>query len=162
MTTATVRYITNGSTVNWQGSQAIGVPASLYAAQLPEAVYWLSRIFDPVAQPTAPAPAQEGVTQAQQDVEKRANFFSQWKEKLSKPEVSQRVVENEDPLLGQQAQVIDIASGGFLVSQFPNVSPTAAGMRIIETYCVDMDAVHGQLNIIFAPPAPAPSPEPTP
>ena len=122
MTTATVRYITNGFTVNWQGSQAIGVPASLYAAEIPEAVYWLGRIFDPVAD-TSPPPASRAV--------------------------SPRVIENTDPLLGMEAMVTDIASGGFLVRQ----QGTSLTTRPIETYCVDMDAVHGQLNLIFSPPA---------
>jgi hypothetical protein len=118
-TSATVRYIANGYTVNWQGSQAIGVPASLYATSIPEAVYWLGRIFDPVAQPPVP-PATRAAP---------------------------RVVENTDPLLGTEAQITDIASGGFIVRQFPT-----AGGRLIETYCVDMDAVHGQLNLIFSAP----------
>jgi hypothetical protein len=135
MTTATVRYITNGFTVNWSGSQAIGVPASLYAASIPEAVYWLGRIFDPVGEPP-PAPPRGRAP-------------------------SPRIIENADPLLGTEAAVGDIASGGFLVRQ-----QAGAAMSVvpIETYCVDMDAVHGQLNLIFAPPAPtpAPTPEPTP
>ena len=128
MTTATVRYITNGYTVNWQGSQAIGVPASLYAGSIAEAVYWLGRIFDPVAQPAAPAPPAA-----------RA---------LGTP----RTIDNTDPLLGQQAQVIDIASGGFLVTQQP--SALTGGLRMIEVYCVDMDAVHAVLAQIYTPPPP--------
>lgn len=126
-TQTTVRYIANGYTVNWQGSQAIGVPASLYAVQIPEVVYWLERIFNPVADPTPP-PRSAARTP------------------------SPRVIENLDPLLGQEAYVSDIASGGFLVRQGP--TPGGSNMRMIETYCVDMDAVHGQLNLIFAPPAP--------
>ena len=122
MTTATVRYISNGYTVNWSGSQAVGVPASLYAASIPETVYWLGRIFDPVAQPPA---LQRGVTP--------------------------QIVENTDPLLGVEAVVSDIASGGFLVRQ---QSPTAA-FRPVETYCTNIDAVSDQLTQIFTPP-PAP------
>lgn len=119
-TQATVRYIQNGFTVNWSGSQAVGVPASLYAASIPEAVYWLGRIFNPVADASTP-PAK----------------------------VAPRVIVNDDPLLGQEAYVSDIASGGFLVKQglFPDAG------RPVEIYCVDMDAVHGVLNLIFAPPA---------
>jgi hypothetical protein len=120
MTTATVRYISNGFTVNWQGSQAIGVPASLYAATIPEAVYWLGRIFDPVAQP--PAQSRSAAPQ---------------------------IVENTDPLLGTEAAVTDIASGGFLVrQQSPTLTP-----RPIETYCANVDAVSDLLTLIFTPPA---------
>lgn len=121
MTTATVRYIANGYTVNWSGSQAIGVPASLYAASIPEAVYWLGRIFDPVGDPggaprNSPAP---------------------------------RIVESDDPLLGVEGIVSDIASGGFLVrQQTPNLS------RPVETYAATMDNVAQLLTVIFTPPPP--------
>ena len=125
MTTATVRYISNGYTVNWQGSAAIGVPASLYAASIPEAVYWLNRIFDPVSQPTAPTPPA-----------------------AREP----RIIDNDDPLLGQQGQVIDIASGGFLVTQ--QASVPGGGLRPIEIYCATMDAVAQVLTVIFTPPPP--------
>jgi hypothetical protein len=119
MTTATVRYITNGYTVNWSGSQAIGVPASLYAATIPEAVYWLGRIFDPVAQPPA-----------------------------LRAEPSPQVVENNDPLLGMEAVVSDIASGGFLVrQQSATLTP-----RPVETFCANVDAVSDLLTLIFTPP----------
>jgi len=120
MTTATVRYIANGFTVNWQGSQAIGVPASLYAATIPECVYWLGRIFDPVAQP----PAQQRGP-------------------------SPQIVENTDPLLGMEAAVTDIASGGFIVRQ----QGVALTTRPVETFCPNVDAVSDILTQIFTPPA---------
>jgi hypothetical protein len=129
MTTATVKYIANGYTVNWQGSQAVGVPASLYAAALPEAVYWLGRIFDPVATP----PAQSAAAAP----------------------VAPRSIENEDPLLGQQANVTDIASGGFIVAQMPSMF---GGGRIIETYAPTMDAVSDILTQIFTAPVPPENP----
>jgi len=122
MTQATVRYITNGYTVNWSGSQAVGLPASLYAASIPEAVYWLGRIFDPVSQ-SPPA----------------------------RREAEAQIVENNDPLLGMEAYVLDIASGGFLVrQQGPTLTP-----RPIETYCANIDAVSAMLTQIFTPPAEA-------
>jgi hypothetical protein len=93
----------------------------LDAASIPEAVYWLGRIFDPVAQPAAqvvdPVP---------------------------------QIVENNDPLLGMEAAVNDIASGGFLVRQ---QGPTLT-TRPVETFCPNIDAVSDMLNLIFAPPAP--------
>ena len=125
MTTATARYISNGFIVNWQGAGGGGVvvPPSVYAASVPEVVYWLGRIFDPVAASTPLS--------------------------RSKNPAPSTIVPADDPLLGQQASVEDVASGGFLVRQLPS----AAGAKFVETYCVDMDAVHGQLNLIFAPPA---------
>jgi hypothetical protein len=120
MTTATVRYIANGYTVNWQGSQSVGVPASLYASSIPEAVYWLGRIFDPVSQ-SPPLPRGGAAPQ---------------------------IVENNDPLLGVEAVVLDIASGGFLVrQQSPTMTP-----RPVETYCPNVDAVSDLLTQIFTPP----------
>src|SRR4051812_2691758 len=88
-TSATVRYITNGFTVNWQGSQAIGVPASLYAAQLPEAVYWLGRIFDPVA---APPPAAARQSQALTDLQRRREYLDQLQQRLDAPSISPMIV----------------------------------------------------------------------
>jgi len=123
MTTATVKYISNGFTVNWAGSQAVGVPASLFAASIAEAVYWLGRIFDPVAQPAA-----------------------------LRSDAVPRVIVSNDPLLGQQANVIDIASGGFLVTQLPNIT---AGGQIVETFAPTMDGVADLLTQIFTPPAAA-------
>lgn len=55
-------------------------------------------------------------------------------------------IENPDPLLGQQAEVTAVASGGFLVRQL-------APAPIIETYCVNMDAVSAALEAIYTPPA---------
>lgn len=126
MTIATVRYIANGFTVNWAGSQAVGVPASLYAATIPEAVYWLGRIFDPVA--AAPA--------------------SLTPKKAPAP----RIIDSADPLMGQEAQVTDVASGGFVVRQ--NSVP-GGGMRPYEAYSSTMDGVSDLLTQIFTPPAPA-------
>lgn len=122
MTQATVRYIQNGFMVNWPGGGGITVPPSLYAASVPEAVYWLNRIFDPISPPAAKAGGQA-------------------------PAPS--IIDNDDPLIGTEAMVSDVASGGFIVrQQTANLSG-----RPVEVYCVDMDAVHGQLNLIFAPPA---------
>jgi hypothetical protein len=121
MTTVNVKYIANGFTVNWQGSAVIGVPASLYAASVPEVIYWLGRVFDPVNAP----PAQRSV--------------------------APRAIVNTDPLLGQQANVIDIASGGFLVTQLP--SAAGNGVQMIETYAPTMDAVSDLLTQIFTAPA---------
>lgn len=125
MTTATARYIQNGFTVNWSGGMggAINVPANLYAASVPEIVYWLGRIFDPLADPGR---APNGAA------------------------VEPNIIESSDPLLGTEAQVSDVASGGFIVRQQSIMA------KAVEVYCVDMDAVHGQLNLIFAPP-PAPT-----
>jgi hypothetical protein len=119
MTTATVKYITNGYTVQSFGSPA--VPDSLYAATIPEVVYWLGRLFDPLA----PARLEAAGS------------------------VAPRIINNNDPLLGQQAQVETIASGGFLVRQFPN--PPIGG-QLVETYAVDLDAVSALLTQIFTPP----------
>lgn len=56
-------------------------------------------------------------------------------------------IENNDPLLGQEADVQLVESGGFLVRQlFP--------AKQVETYCVNMDAVSAALNAIYAPPTP--------
>jgi hypothetical protein len=125
MTQATVRYITNGYIVNWSGGSggSIVVPPSVYAGSVPEVVYWLGRIFDPVANP---GPMQRSAPE---------------------PQIIQPA---DDPLLGQQAQIIDIASGGFLVTQFPNLG---TGARAIEIFCTNMDAVSDTLTQIYTPPA---------
>jgi hypothetical protein len=59
-------------------------------------------------------------------------------------------IENTDPLLGHEAQVIPVASGGFLVRQLPG-----ANTGLVETYCPSMDEVSAALTAIFTPP-PAP------
>jgi len=56
-------------------------------------------------------------------------------------------ITNNDPTLGQQAEVSAVASGGFLVVQ----QPSATAQRI-EIYCVNMDAVSDVLNEIYATP----------
>jgi len=45
--TASVRYIANGYIITSQGGGA--VPATLYAATIPEVVFWLGKIFEPFA-----------------------------------------------------------------------------------------------------------------
>jgi len=62
-------------------------------------------------------------------------------------------ITNDDPMLGQQAEVTAVDSGGFLVVQ----QPSRVAQRI-ETYCVNMDAVSALLTQIFTPPAPPPPP----
>lgn len=130
MSSATVKYIANGYTVASFGSAA--VPATLYAASIPEVIYWLGRLFDPLA-PAAMAQSSGNAATP-----------------------TPRVIENDDPLLGQQAQVETIASGGFLVRQLPSMG---AGGQIVETYAVDMDAVSALLTQIFTAPEPPPEPE---
>jgi hypothetical protein len=56
-------------------------------------------------------------------------------------------IENDDPLLGQQADVTVVASGGFLVTQ---LSPA----KRVEVYCVSMDAVANALADIYLPGTP--------
>lgn len=58
-------------------------------------------------------------------------------------------IKNDDPLLGQQAEVSAVEAGGFLVLQQPGKSAER-----IETYCVNMDAVSAALTAIFTPPPP--------
>lgn len=124
MTTATVRYIANGYIVTSLGQTM--VPATLYAGTIPEVVYWLGKLFEPYAAAAAATLAT----------------------------VQPRSVENNDPLLGQEAQVTNVESGGFLVRQQPNF---ATGAKSIETYCVNMDAVSDQLTQIFTAPVVPPA-----
>ena len=44
---ANVRYVANGYIITSQGSAT--VPATLYAATIPEVVFWLNKIFAPFA-----------------------------------------------------------------------------------------------------------------
>jgi len=44
---ANVRYVANGYIITSQGSAT--VPATLYAATIPEVVFWLNKIFEPFA-----------------------------------------------------------------------------------------------------------------
>lgn len=126
MTTSNVRYITNGYIVTASG---LGVAAleSIYAATIPEVVYWLGRIFDPI------------------------NSATQSLSKAGPPNATPMIITPaDDPLLGQSAKVDTIASGGFLVTQFAGPVPSA---KHLEVYCPNMDAVSDALTAIFTPPA---------
>jgi len=46
MTTATVRYVANGYIITSSGPNTT-VPATLYAATIPEVVFWLGKVFEP-------------------------------------------------------------------------------------------------------------------
>jgi hypothetical protein len=59
---------------------------------------------------------------------------------------------NEDPLLHQEVQVSTVESGGFLVRQMPGATNAPAPVKMIDTYCVNMDAVSALLTAIFTPP----------
>jgi len=64
-------------------------------------------------------------------------------------------ITNDDPLLGQEAQVVPVESGGFVVRQFP--APNfPGGSKMIDTYCATMDAVSAVLTEIYTPPVPPP------
>lgn len=101
------------------------VPAQLYAGTIPEVVFWLGKVFEPYAPAAAAA----------------------------RNTVQPAVVENTDPLLNQEAVVSSVESGGFLVRQNPNFSMPDSN-KIIDTYCVSLDAVSDQLTLIFTPPPP--------
>jgi len=62
-------------------------------------------------------------------------------------------ITNDDPLLGQEAQVITVESGGFIVRQLPAPN-VPGGTKMIDTYCADMDAVSAVLTAIYTPPPP--------
>jgi hypothetical protein len=140
MTTATARYIWNGYIVTWSGTSGgsgLVVPPSVYALSVPEVMYWIARIFDPVANPSTTFKA------------------APERERTPAPSI---IEPPDDPLLGQQAQVIDVASGGFLVTQMPSI----AGAQFVEVYCADLDTVHAMLAQIFTQPAPPPLEEQAP
>lgn len=58
-------------------------------------------------------------------------------------------ITNVDPLLGHEAQVIPVESGGFLVRQMS--SGVNSPSQPVDTYAVDMDAVSAILTQIFTP-----------
>jgi hypothetical protein len=64
-------------------------------------------------------------------------------------------ITNVDPLLAQEAQIVRVESGGFLVRQVASAGngPTPTPTKSIETYASNMDAVSGLLTTIFTPPA---------
>lgn len=62
-------------------------------------------------------------------------------------------ISNSDPLLGQEAQVLVVESGGFLVRQLPAPN-VPGGTQMIDTYCPTMDAVSDLLTAIYTPPPP--------
>jgi hypothetical protein len=129
MSQATVKYISNGYTVVSLGNAV--VPDSLYAATIPEVVYWLGRLLDPLAPAGAEAaPARSCI-------------------KMPAPAIIDGA---DDPLQNQQAQVATIKSGGFVVTQLPNMN----GAELLDVYCVDMDAVSAALTAIYTPPAQEP------
>jgi hypothetical protein len=59
-------------------------------------------------------------------------------------------ITNTDPLLGLEVHVIAVESGGFLVRQTP--APNLEGVKTIETFCANMDAVSTLLGQIYTPP----------
>lgn len=61
-------------------------------------------------------------------------------------------IQNTDPLLGLEVQVTAVESGGFVVRQLP--APNLPGVQMIDTYCVNMDAVSTLLGQIYTPPSP--------
>ena len=125
MSQATVKYISTGYTVQSSGNAV--VPESLYAATIPEVVYWLNRLFNPLAPAGAQAaPARSCI-------------------KAPAPAIIDGA---DDPLQNQQSEVATIASGGFVVRQLPNVN----GAQLIDVYCVNMDAVSAALTAIYTPP----------
>ena len=88
MTIVNVKYITNGYIVRAFGSaQQLD---SVYAGTIPEVVYWVGRMFDPI---TGAAPP------------------------LTRTGPAPQIIDNTDPLLNQEAQVEKVASGGFLTRQ---------------------------------------------
>lgn len=58
-------------------------------------------------------------------------------------------ITNNDPLLGREATVVAIQSGGFMVRQQAGGSTPA---QEVETFCANMDAVANLLALIYAPP----------
>jgi hypothetical protein len=65
-------------------------------------------------------------------------------------------ISNSDPLLNQEVQVYTVESGGFLVRQMPGGFNGGAPAQMIDTYCVNMDAVADLLTQIYTPPPPPP------
>jgi len=61
-------------------------------------------------------------------------------------------ITNNDPLLGQEVQVVVVESGGFMVRQMPGGLNATTPTKMIDTYCVSMDAVSDLLGQIFAAP----------
>jgi hypothetical protein len=124
MIQANVKYISNGYIVTQLGALPPAID-TVYALTIAEVVYWLGKMFDPVA--GAPALAAQDAP-APSIIEPSA-----------------------DPLLGQLAMVATIASGGFLVTQVPSIG---SGAQFVEVYCVNMDAVSDALTQVFTPPPP--------
>lgn len=129
MTQATVRYIANGYVVQSAGGPAF--PALLYAASIPEVVYWLGKVFDPLG----------------------TNAMVAQSAAAPKAAAAPRVVAADDPLLNQEAVVQDLENGGFLVRQ----QPSAVAPKMVDTWCASMDEVANVLTAIFtAPPLTSP------
>lgn len=128
-----VRYISNGFSLAAPGGAAVpSGPTTHYAASIPAVVYWLALAFEP-------APASVVVrARAALEVE-------------TKPPAAPRAIVSNDPLMNQEALVWPIASGGYMVRQGFNQATQAPQLDV---WCPNMDAVHGQLNLIFAPPPP--------
>lgn len=127
MINAQVKKISNG----FIATQTTPPPAqggidTVFAATVAEVVYWLGRMFDPI----------NGGAAALATKAKSAPA----------PSI---IAPPEDATVGQMAGVVTIASGGFVVTQFPALG---SGAQFVEVYCVNMDAVSAALTEIFAPP----------
>jgi hypothetical protein len=124
MINAQVKHISNGFIVTQTSPPpAQGGIDTVYAGTVPEVVYWLGRIFDPVNGAPAAASASAPTPQI--------------------------IDPSTDPTVGQFASVSTVASGGFVVTQ---VAFPGSGAQQVELYCANMDAVSAALTEIFTPP----------
>jgi hypothetical protein len=139
MNQVTVKYIDNGYTV--VGAVPETGVESHYAATLEEAVFWVDQMLA--------APAAESAPQAKKKKSSKAEAApeseSQWEPELR--------LASEDPLANQEAIVMTMTTGGFLVRQMAN-SAIPTRRESYEAQCYSMDDVANVLAQVYTAPPP--------
>jgi hypothetical protein len=129
MNQVTVKYIVNGYTVTGAVPET-GVE-SHYAMTLEEVVYWV----DQMLRATAPQTRKKKSSKAE-----------------APPEATLRLAA-EDPLSNQEAIVMTMTTGGFLVRQMAN-NAILGRQSSYEAQCDSMDDVHNVLAQVYTAPPP--------
>jgi hypothetical protein len=136
MNQVTVKYIVNGYTVIGAVPET-GVE-SHYAATLEEAVFWVDQMLAETAQPR----------------EKKSSKTKARPVPQSQEEATPQLAA-EDPLSNQEAIVMTMTTGGYLVRQMSN-NAISSRLSSYEAQCYSMDDVHDVLVQVYTAPPPPP------
>lgn len=137
MKQVTVKYIVNGFTIIGAVPET-GVE-SHYAATLEEAVFWVDQML------AAASPAAQAKKKKSAKVEAAPESEIQDRPALR--------LAAEDPLSNQEAIVMTMTTGGFLVRQMAN-NAIISRRESYDAQCYSMDDVHDVLVMVYTAPPP--------